>query len=69
MTEDSKISLKKFIKKIILKNSKREIYGMNIVLSMIWLPILLSLMEVSCGLARIMMVTFKVISWPKDMEV
>ena len=58
--EDSRILSKRFMMNATKKNSKRKNFGMSIDLLTIWLPIWLNQMVDSFGLARTMMVMFKV---------
>ena len=66
--EDSRIFLRKSIKRIMLKNSRRRTFGMNIDSLMIWLLMLLNQMVDSYGLARTTMVMFNPISLLKDTD-
>jgi len=64
----SKIFLKKFTMKPIKKSLKQKNFGMSIDSLMIWLPIWLNLKVDLFGLAKIMMVMFRVIVWLRDMD-
>jgi len=66
--EDSRISLRKFIRALIRHNLKVLSYGMNTDLSMTWSPKLLNQMEDSYGHVRITMEMSNQISLPKVMD-
>lgn len=61
MMEDSKIFLKKFIRKNIKNNSRPRNYGISTDSSMIWLPIWSNRKEVLFGRVKTMMVMFNLI--------
>ena len=66
--EDSRISSKRFMTKIIKLNLKLLDSGMSIDLLMIWLLTQLNPTEDLCGLVKIMMEMFNLISLLKVMD-